>query len=107
MDTESIQSMGGKARAEALTPEQRSEIARRAAEAKHSIPKATHEGAIPLGSKSVPCAVLDDGTRLLTQGGFLQALGRAEKAKGGQGSTVDGMVPFLAAINLKPFIPVD
>jgi len=44
---------------------------------------------------------------LLTQGGFLLALGRAEKAKGGQGSTIDGMVPFLAASNLKPFIPQD
>ena len=32
------------------------------------------------------------------------ALGRAEKAKGGQGSTVDGMIPFLAANNIKPFI---
>jgi hypothetical protein len=68
------------------------------------LPKATHEGFIKLGKKLIPVAVLDDGTRLLTQQGFLQALGRARSAKGGQGSTVDGMIPFLAASNLKPFI---
>lgn len=96
--------MGGKARAEALSNEQRAAIAKKAAAARWALPKATHEGAIPLAQKSIPCAVLEGGTRLLTQGGFLLALGRAEKAKGGQGSTVDGMIPFLAAENLKPFI---
>lgn len=54
-----------------------------------------------------PCAVLEDGTRLLTQGGFLSALGRSDKAKGGQGASVDGVIPFLAANNIKPFIPSD
>ena len=103
----SIQSMGGKARAEVLSDEQKSEIAKKAADARWSLPKATHEGAIPLANKAIPCAVLDDGTRLLTQGGFMLAMGRAEKAKGGQGSAIDGMVPFLAATNLKQFIPQD
>jgi hypothetical protein len=106
-EIESMQSMGGKARAEALTDEQKTNIARKAAEARWALPKATHEGAIPLANKAIPCAVLDDGTRLLTQGGFMLAMGRAEKAKGGQGSAIDGMVPFLAATNLKPFIPAD
>lgn len=96
--------MGGKARDKALSDEQKSEIAKKAAEARWSLPKATHEGFITLGNKSIPVAVLEDGTRLLTQQGFLQALGRARSAKGGQGSTVDGMIPFLAASNLKPFI---
>jgi hypothetical protein len=101
---DSIQSMGGKARAEALSDEQRTEIASRAAAARWAAPKATHEGEIPLADKSIPCAVLEDGTRLLTQGGFLVALGRNDKAKGGQGAGVDGVIPFLAANNLKPFI---
>ena len=104
LNDDSMSSQGGKARAEALTAEQRAEIAKKAAEARWALPKATHEGSIPLAQKSIPCAVLEGGTRLLTQGGFLLALGRAEKAKGGQGSTVDGMIPFLAAENLKPFI---
>ena len=101
---DTMSSMGGRARAEALSAEERAEIAKKAAEARWSLPKATHEGSIPLASKEIPCAVLEGGTRLLTQGGFLLALGRAEKAKGGQGSTVDGMIPFLAAENVKPFI---
>ncbi len=101
---DSIQSMGGKARADALSGEQKSEIARKAAETRWALPKSTHEGAIPLAKKSISCAVLEDGTRLLTQQGFLLALGRAAKAKGGQGATVDGVIPFLAASNLKPFI---
>lgn len=58
---------------------------------------------------SLPCAVLDDihNTRVLTQEGFLRSIGRAGKAKGGEGSTVDGMPPFLRAKNLIPFITSD
>lgn len=43
---------------------------------------------------------------MLTQETFLQAIGRAAKAKAGTGSVglVDGLPPFLAAQNLKPFI---
>lgn len=58
----------------------------------------------------IPCYVLEDETRVLTQGGFLTAIGRAEKAKGGQGSRlvvgskVDKPPPFLAASNLIPFV---
>lgn len=97
---------GGFARANKMSSEERSAAAKRAAAARWNkeVPKATHEGLVSLGSRDVQCAVLEDGTRLLTQGGFLKALGRAEKAKGGQGSTVDNMVPFLAAKNLTPFI---
>jgi len=58
----------------------------------------------------IPCAVLEDGRRVLTQQGFLQALGRARAAKGGTGAsvtTVDKLPAFLAAANLKPFISQD
>ena len=61
----------------------------------------------------IPCYVLEDETRVLSQGGFLTAIGRAEKAKGGQGSKlavkgeVDKLPPFLAAGNLKPFVSTD
>lgn len=109
MQDESIQSQGGKARAESLTKLELKTIAQKAAAARWDIPKATHEGEIKLGSSFIPCAVLNnkEGTRVLTQQGFLEALGRAGKAKGGTGSTVDGVVPFLAADNLKPFITKD
>lgn len=66
--------------------------------------KAICEGTINLGDLEIPCAVLEDETRLLTQQGFLKAIGRAPKAKGGEGASVDKSVAFLAAKNLKPFI---
>jgi hypothetical protein len=108
MTEESIQSMGGKARAEALTPEQRSEIARHAAEARHKLPKATHEGDLTLGNYTIHCAVLEDGQRVLTQSDLMRALGRARQAKGRQYYDGDVNMPaFLTAKNLKPFIDKD
>lgn len=70
------------------------------------IPKAIAGGYLEIGDKSLPCAVLNDthNTRVLTQEGFLVSIGRAGKAKGGEGSTVDGLPPFLRAKNLIPFI---
>ena len=70
------------------------------------VPKAIADGFLEVGNKSLPCAVLDDvhNTRVLTQEGFLISIGRAGKAKGGEGSTVDGLPPFLRAKNLIPFI---
>lgn len=46
---------------------------------------------------------------MLTQEGMLTALGRAAKAKGGQGvrTAVDNSPPFLAAANLKPLISLE
>lgn len=73
------------------------------------VARAVVDGYLPLGNVEIPCAVLDDihNTRVLTQEGFLKAIGRAGKAKGGEGSTVDGMPPFLRAKNLIPFITSD
>jgi hypothetical protein len=104
---------GGKARAEKLTPEQRREIARRAADARWhgDVPTATHAGVLNLAGRQIVCAVLEDGRRVLNQETFLTVIGRAPKAKAGTGSTrlgqVDVLPPFLAADNLKPFIGED
>jgi hypothetical protein len=106
----SIQSKGGEARAESLAPGKRSEIATLAANARWSrdLPKATHTGQIVIAGRSLNCAVLETGKRLLTQETFLTAIGRAGKAKGKTGSfVVDGVPPFLAAENLIPFISDD
>ncbi|MDI1280415.1 P63C domain-containing protein [Brevundimonas sp.] len=102
------QSKGGRARAEKLTPEQRHEIASAAARARwteaSNLPKATHTGTLKIGEAEIPCAVLSDGTRLLTQAGFLQALGRSSKPKGRSQQPTDGLPPFLATRSLKPLI---
>jgi hypothetical protein len=102
----SKQARGGKARAKALSADQRSEIARKAASARWSdgVPRATHEGAFRIADSEIEAAVLPNGQRLLTQGTFLRALGRARSVKGGMGASGDGMPMFLQADALKPFI---
>ena len=100
---------GGKARNALMTPEQRKEQSMKMVAAKKELaklPKATHEGELIIGDSAIPCAVLEDGTRLLTQSGFMLALGRARQAKGRQHYDGDVNLPaFLTAKNLKPFIP--
>lgn len=113
--TPDIASKGGEARAAKLTKEERKRIALVAANARwankepapEDTPRATHTGTVKIGDIEIPCAVLEDGRRLLTQQGFLMALGRARSAKGGQGASVDQLPAFLAAKNLKPFIDAD
>ena len=64
------------------------------------LPKATHEGVIVLagGKIEISCAVLDDGRRLITQSGFMKALGRSRQAKGRQYYDADVNMPaFLTA----------
>ena len=101
-------SRGGIARAISLSPDKRSEIARKAAVARweNEIPEATHEGEFKIGDSSISAAVLSDGKRLLIQSTFLRALGRSRSPKAGTGvlSTVDGLPFFLQAEALKPFI---
>jgi len=100
------QAKGAHARAAALSPERRTEIARRAALKKAGIPQATHRGTIRLGSVEIECYVLEDGRRVLTQESFLKGMGRAAKAKGGHGvlTVVDDTPAFLAATNIKSLI---
>ncbi|MDR9850228.1 P63C domain-containing protein [Herbaspirillum huttiense] len=99
---------GGLARAESLSADRRSEIAKKAASARwdSDVPQATHEGEFKIGDSSIAAAVLPDGKRLLTQATFLRALGRSRSPKAGTGvlSSVDGLPFFLQAEALKPFI---
>lgn len=102
-------SKGGHARAEALTAEERSAVAKKAALARWGgdLPRATHYGELVIGALTIPCAVLADGTRVLTQWGFYRAIGRSGSPAGGRGSHVEKMAPFLALENLRPFISDD
>lgn len=98
---------GGEARAKRLTKDERRAIAQQAASARWNkdLPKATHEGKIVLGNVEIPCAVTEDRRRLITQSGFMVALGRARQAKGRQYYDSDVNLPaFLTAKNLKPFL---
>jgi len=72
-------------------------------------PKATHTGELKIGDTVIPCAVLEDGRRVISEHGLTNALlgsrsgasKRIKRAKMEQGA----LVPlFLAPSNLKPFI---
>src|SRR5574340_278273 len=68
---------GGIARAAKLTPEQRKESAMKAVAAKKelaSLPKATHTGTLKISDIEIPCAVLEDGTRVFSESGITEAL---------------------------------
>lgn len=100
---------GGIARAEKLSPQRKSEIARNAANSRWAdLPQATHDGTLKIGEIEIPCAVLEDKRRVLTQSGVMTALGRARQAKGRGYYDGDVNLPaFLTAKNLKPFISND
>jgi len=72
-----------------------------------NIPWAVKDGILQVGDARLPCAVLDNGKRVLTQQGILLALGRSRTAKGGEGASVDDKPAFLRANNIKPFISKD
>jgi len=100
-------SEGGRARARSLSPERRAEIATRAAEARWAkdVKEARYAGALIIGDKRIDCAVVEDGTRILSQGTVLEALDRA-KSMGRRQSSGEAAkrAPFLSANNLEPFI---
>ncbi|MCC4907319.1 P63C domain-containing protein [Microbacterium sp. cx-59] len=99
-------SEGGRARARKLSPERRREIAQRAAESRwdSTIPRAAYTGAIVIGDRRIECAVLPDGTRVLSQGTVMAALDRATRS-GVRRSDAPRRAPFLSANNLDEFIP--
>ncbi len=107
-DKKQKQSKGGEARAKSLSSRERSEIAKRAAQARWNgnLPTATHEGELILGGVKVIGAVLPNGQRVITQATFLRVLGRSRSPKAGTGvmSTVDQLPFFLQNEALRPFI---
>src|SRR5947209_460795 len=75
---------GGLARAARLSPEQRQDMAKKAALARWTkdLPQAvcgSPDQPLRIGNVEIQCYVLEDGTRVLSQAGFLEALGRHPK----------------------------
>ncbi|MEX0563139.1 MULTISPECIES: P63C domain-containing protein [Raoultella] len=92
---------GGKARAANMSPEERKESSKRAAEAR-KVPIATHIGELKLGDITLQCAVLPDGQRLFSHGGVGEALTRVPGGKNRREMTQD-QIPFF--VNHKSVIP--
>ncbi len=109
------QSKGGKARAESLSPEERQQIAKRAADARwirlgddfdlSSVPKAICGGPerpLRIGDVEIPCYVLEGGRRVIHQRGMVSALGmsRGGSSRGGG----DRLAHFVAQKTLSPYV---
>lgn len=105
---------GGKARAIKLSSEERKEIARSAARARWGtkadpVRVATHEGEMSFAGVMIPCAVLEDGTRVLSERGVTKGFGLKRAGSNWQKKDESGarMPVFASANNIKPFIDKD
>ncbi|MBQ0073648.1 MAG: P63C domain-containing protein [Prevotella sp.] len=66
--------------------------------------KAIHDGMLKIGDKELPCAVLDNGMRVLSASSIFSAFDRPRKGKNNEIYRVDQMPSFLDANNLQPFV---
>lgn len=106
-----LASKGGKARRDALTPERRSEIARRAVEARWErqgrapVPVATHgspDRPLRIGDLEIPCYVLSDQRRVIVQRGMMTAIKMSQGTAGRGGG--DRLAKFISTKALKDWI---
>lgn len=103
---------GGIARKNALTSQERKKIAQKAglasakARAKPTL-KATHGAAdhpLKIGNLEIPCYVLEDGTRVLTQSGVLSAMSLPDRG-GAEGKT--RLARFFDGHAFTPYVSED
>ena len=93
---------GGVARADKLTPARRKEISIQATAAKKklaTLPKATHGSSdhpLTIGTVEIPCYVLDDGTRVLSQRGLQTGIGMS--VSGGSKVGEQRLVSFFTSL---------
>lgn len=98
---DSSKSKGGKARAESLTPEERTAIAKKAASEKWNNPRAmfgSPDQKLTIGERELECYVLEDGKRVLSGRGMQEAIGLGQA----HGSLLKD---FTSQKSLIPFIP--
>jgi len=94
--------IGGAARAAKLTPQERKAISVKAAEAKRelaALPRVTHgstDHPLKIGDIEIPCFVLDNDTRVLTQRGLQTSIGMS--IGGGSKPGEQRLVSFLVSL---------
>lgn len=92
-----------------MTPEQRAAAAKSAAEARWNAPaplevvSGSADRPLRIGEATIECYVLEDGTRVLSQGGMLTALGRSRRMNTKPGDDMS-LPPILRTAALRPFI---
>ena len=65
---------------------------------------ANYEGVLHIGDKELPCAVLNDNTRILTASAVFDAFDRPRKGKSSESYRADRMPAFINANNLQQFV---
>lgn len=114
-ESDTPQRLGGHARAANLSSARRSEIARKAAEARwirdgatinpDLVPKAICGGAdkpLRIGEIEIPCFVLEGGRRVIHQRGMVSALGMARGGSSRGGG--DRLAYFVSQKTLSPYV---
>jgi hypothetical protein len=99
---------GGKARWKGTTKQQRSEAARKAAEARWQagLPRATHgsdDHPMRIGEIEIPCYVLDNGMRVITHRGLQGAVGMTVRGGATETATFVGRLG-LKGLDCNPLI---
>lgn len=111
LTVQELTSKAGKASVAKFTKEELRERATRASHARKcykDLPKITHSGEIVIGKKTISCAVLEDGRRIINQTSMQEILGRSRpNARTRKKGEKDLLPAFLAFNSLKPFIPSD
>ena len=60
----------------------------------------THKGELEIGDKKISCAVLSNGTRIITQTALFDAFNRPRKGE----KRIEGLPSIIGAKNLIPFV---
>ncbi len=73
---------------------------------KKKLPKALYRGKLPIGGFELDCAVLDDGTRVLTQKAVFEAFNRPARGRRKQDPIFEGiqLPSFIGGNNLLPLV---
>lgn len=97
MEKNQSKQVGGLKRAEVLSPTERSRIASKAALKKAGYPSATKfRGKINIGGYELPCAILEDGRRVVWQREVVGLL---------TGNKKGGLTRYFSPVNIQPFVP--
>jgi len=110
MDKATGRAKGGVARMEGTTKKERSALGKKAAAARWSgnIKQATHgreDHPLRIGEIEIPCYVLEDETRVLSQRGTMGGLNLGRGTAGGVGG--DRLANFVTSKSLFPFVSSD
>lgn len=70
--------------------------------------KSLHEGSVHIGDKELACAVLNDGTRVISRNAIFRAFGRTKRGRALNEKRGEPNMPsFIDAKNLQPFVNED